>query len=178
MPSPSPSTLSSSMTSPSPRATKLLTVIAWNHPAFERPNGPTRRRRKLAENEVCPCGFPGGLPLTTATSTSKHRRLKSSNTPLKGKLSFGLGDATIWQEDKILQEIERLRPITKKQATEPPRARLYLRLRRMPRKFPIIEKCAQALKRHSRSHCHDHVYCHSLERTIIQIAGRRPLLTI
>lgn len=136
-----------------PSQPPLPTAIAWNHPAFEKTamvqRGGAENWQKMKfvyADFLADYLFDyGNIYIKTPPDFEVIEYLRS-----KGKLTaFGLGDATVWQEDKIPQEIERLRPIYEeaKRRNLLKYAYIYAYDECQPDKFPIIEKCAQALKK-------------------------------
>ena len=135
-----------------PEQPPLPTAIAWNHPSFEKT---AMVQRGGAENwpkmKFVYADFLtdylldwGNIYIKTPPDFEVIQYLHD-----KGKLTaFGLGDASVWEEDKIPAEIERLRPIYEeaKRRNLLKYAYIYAYDECQPDRFPLIEKCAKALK--------------------------------
>ena len=130
----------------------LPTAIAWNHPTFEKTAMPQRGgienwpKMKFVYADFLTDYLLdwGNIYIKTPPDFEVIQYLHD-----KGKLTaFGLGDATVWEEDKIPAEIERLRPIYEeaKRRNLLKYAYIYAYDECQPDRFPLIEKCAKALK--------------------------------
>ena len=135
-----------------PTQPPLPTAIAWNHPQFEKT---AMQQRGGKENwpkmKYVYADFLtdylldwGNIYIRTPPDFEVIQYLHD-----KGKLTtFGLGDASAWSEAEISSVIKRLRPIYEeaKQRNLLKYAYIYMYDECQADRFPLIEKCASAVK--------------------------------